>query len=75
MNSVTADSTAVMRIAALLDEGSFVEIGGAITARSTDFNLQNAPTPGDGLMVIWFMCTVRIRKCCMERSVRCMQKR
>lgn len=27
MNSVTADSTAVMRIAALLDEGSFVEIG------------------------------------------------
>ena len=35
MNSVTADSTAVMRIAALLDEGSFVEIGGAITARST----------------------------------------
>lgn len=38
MNSVTADSTAVMRIAALLDEGSFVEIGGAITARSTDFN-------------------------------------
>ena len=56
MNSVTADSTAVMRIAALLDEGSFVEIGGAIT-------------------VIWSMCTARIRKCCMERSVRCMQKR
>ena len=50
MNSVTADSTAVMRIAALLDEGSFVEIGGAITARSTDFNLQNAPTPGDGVL-------------------------
>ena len=24
----------------LLDEGSFVEIGGAVTARSTDFNLQ-----------------------------------
>ena len=28
------------RIAAMLDQGSFVEIGGAVTARNTDFNLQ-----------------------------------
>ena len=33
-------SQASKRIAALLDAGSFVEIGGAITARTTDFNMQ-----------------------------------
>ena len=33
-------NSAGRRIATLLDEGSFVEIGGAVTARSTDFNLQ-----------------------------------
>ncbi len=38
------------RIAALLDEGSFVEIGGAVTARSTDFNLQAKETPSDGVI-------------------------
>ena len=36
--------------AALLDEGSFVEIGGAVTARSTDFNLQAKETPSDGVI-------------------------
>lgn len=50
MNNVTAENPAAMRIAALLDEGSFVEIGGAITARSTDFNLQDTQTPGDGVI-------------------------
>lgn len=34
----------------LLDEGSFVEIGGAVTARSTDFNLQAKDTPADGVI-------------------------
>lgn len=34
----------------LLDEGSFVEIGGAVTARSTDFNLQTKDTPADGVI-------------------------
>ena len=38
------------RIATLLDEGSFVEIGGAVTARSTDFNLQEKETPSDGVI-------------------------
>lgn len=38
------------RIAALLDEGSFVEIGGAVTARNTDFNLQAKETPSDGVI-------------------------
>ena len=38
------------RIATLLDEGSFVEIGGAVTARSTDFNLQEKETPADGVI-------------------------
>ena len=33
-------NSASRRIATLLDEGSFVEIGGAVTARSTDFNMQ-----------------------------------
>lgn len=38
------------RIHALLDAGSFVEIGGAITARTTDFNLQEKETPADGVI-------------------------
>ena len=37
--SNTAQSAASTRIASLLDANSFVEIGGQITARSTDFNL------------------------------------
>ena len=43
-------NSASKRIAALLDEGSFVEIGGAVTARSTDFNLQANGTPSDGVI-------------------------
>ena len=31
-------NSAGRRISLLLDEGSFVEIGGAVTARNTDFN-------------------------------------
>ncbi len=38
------------RITALLDANSFVEIGGRITARSTDFNLSAAQTPSDGVI-------------------------
>lgn len=38
------------RIAALLDENSFVEIGGLVTARNTDFNLSNTDTPSDGVV-------------------------
>ena len=38
--SNTAQNLASTRIASLLDENSFVEIGGCVTARSTDFNLK-----------------------------------
>ena len=43
-------NSASRRIASLLDEGSFVEIGGAVTARNTDFNLQAKETPSDGVI-------------------------
>lgn len=48
--SNTTQTSASNRIAALLDDCSFVEIGGYITARSTDFNLQNKETPADGVI-------------------------
>lgn len=41
---------AVERIYALLDERSFVEIGQAVTARSTDFQLDKVETPSDGVV-------------------------
>ena len=40
--SNTAQSLAGKRIASLLDENSFVEIGAGITARNTDFNMAKA---------------------------------
>ncbi len=43
-------NVASTRIATLLDAGSFVEIGGAITARTTDFNMQQQDTPADGVI-------------------------
>ena len=36
------------RINQLLDSGSFVEIGGLVTARATDFNMKPAEMPSDG---------------------------
>lgn len=45
-----SNSSASMRIAALLDEGSFVEIGADVTARSTSFNMQAQETPSDGVI-------------------------
>ncbi len=50
MSNTTSKSLASTRIAALLDAGSFVEIGGAITARTTDFNMQQKETPADGVI-------------------------
>ena len=47
---MSTTSQASQRIAALLDENSFVEIGGLVTARSTDFNLKQTETPSDGVM-------------------------
>lgn len=48
--SSTAQNSAMIRITSLLDENSFVEIGGMITARATDFNLQQKETPADGVV-------------------------
>lgn len=48
--SNTAQSSASTRITSLLDENSFVEIGGLVTARATDFNLQQTKTPSDGVI-------------------------
>ena len=49
--STTSQNSASSRISALLDDNSFVEIGGSVTARNTDFNLQNKETPADG---VWY---------------------
>ena len=43
-------SSASQRIAALLDENSFVEIGAMVTARATDFNMKQNDTPSDGVV-------------------------
>ena len=47
---MSTTSQASQRIAALLDDNSFVEIGGLVTARSTDFNLKQTETPSDGVI-------------------------
>ena len=49
MSNTTA-SSARQRIDSLLDANSFVEIGGQITARSTDFNMTAKETPSDGVI-------------------------
>lgn len=49
MNS-SNDSLAMRRVAKLVDENSFVEIGSLVTARSTDFNLAGIKTPSDGVI-------------------------
>ena len=70
------------RIATLLDEGSFVEIGGAVTARSTDFNLQEKETPADGVITGYGVIDGNLvyvysqdAQCSTERLERCMQRR
>ena len=40
MGNMATENAAGNRIEQLLDAGSFVEIGGAVTARTTDFNMQ-----------------------------------
>ena len=50
MSYNATENSARRRIATLLDEGSFVEIGGAVTARSTTFNLQEKAAPSDGVI-------------------------
>ena len=48
--SNSAQTSASSRIAALLDENSFVEVGAYITARNTDFNMADQETPADGVI-------------------------
>ena len=43
-------SKASERIQSLLDENSFVEIGGRMRARATDFNMDPKDTPADGVI-------------------------
>ena len=43
-------SQASARINSLLDENSFVEIGGMVTARATDFNMDPKAAPTDGVI-------------------------
>ena len=50
MGNMATENAAGNRISMLLDAGSFVEIGGAITARTTDFNMQEKDTPADGVI-------------------------
>lgn len=49
--SSKSESLAMQRIAKLVDENSFMEIGSLVTARSTDFNLSAAKTPSDGVII------------------------
>lgn len=45
-----AEKVALKRIEALLDENSFVQIGGLVNARNTDFNMNTKDTPADGVI-------------------------
>lgn len=47
---MSTTSKASQRLLSLLDENSFVEIGAGVTARATDFNLNAADTPSDGVV-------------------------
>lgn len=44
------ENLAMTRIAGLVDENSFVELGSLVTARATDFNLDGVDTPSDGVV-------------------------
>ncbi|MCD7709055.1 MAG: carboxyl transferase [Clostridiales bacterium] len=49
MSGINEDR-AMQRIVGLVDEGSFMEVGALVTARSTDFNMDAAKTPSDGVI-------------------------
>ena len=70
------------RISSLLDEASFVEVGAYVTARNTDFNMQENDTPKDGVLLDmvssmenWCMYTARMQPFLVVQSVRCTQRR
>ena len=67
---------ALSRIEAILDDSSFVEIGAGVTARSTDFNIQEKKAPSDGVITGYgVMYTARMQLFLMVLSVRCMLRR
>ena len=45
-----AEKVALKRIETLLDDNSFVQVGGLVNARNTDFNMNAKETPGDGVI-------------------------
>ena len=47
---MSSSSKAGGRILSLLDENSFVEVGALVTARATNFNMDPAGTPSDGVV-------------------------
>ena len=69
--SNSAKMSAKQRIEALVDENSFVEIGGLITKRNTDFNMQQKAVPADGVItgygVIDSNLVYRLERCTQRR--------
>ncbi len=49
MGNDKTENAAGRRISSLLDAGSFIEIGGAVTLRNTDFQLKQQEAPADGV--------------------------
>ncbi len=45
-----AENIAMQRVEKLLDEGSFVELGALVTARTTDFSIKDRTEPSDGVI-------------------------
>ena len=72
---------ALSRIEAILDDSSFVEIGAGVTARSTDFNIQEKKAPSDGVITGYgvingnLVYVYRMQLFLMVLSVRCMLRR
>ena len=48
--SNSTNVSARQRIASLLDDSSFVEVGSYVTSRSTNFNVSNQENPADGVV-------------------------
>ncbi len=73
---------ALSRIEAILDDSSFVEIGARVTARATDFNMQEKKAPSDGVITGYGVINgnlvyvySRMQLFLMVLSVRCMLRR
>lgn len=50
MEDKRRENIGFQRICSLLDENSFIEFGEEVTARNTDFSLQERSEPGDGVI-------------------------